>query len=122
MSGLTRQETPSPIRVRRHVDGRVAFSAHGVWVVVPGENWWRKDDSRCSGEGWVELLSAEPPEPDVTDPDGEMVWYTAFDHIAAFDGRLASSEYYYSAKALRADALKMLAAVAAIEQHREGAR
>lgn len=64
----------SPIRVRRHTDGRVALFHRNRWLIteIPGQSIYpveRDDDRDCSGEGWVELLVTELPEPD----DGHRV-------------------------------------------------
>lgn len=113
-----------PIRLRRHVDGRVALGTHGVWVVLPGENWWRKDDSRCSGDGWSELFVAELPEPDYYELKNiRMAWnlHTGELTVGELDGEL-QSPYPHTLDSLRSDALKMLAAVAACEQYRASTR
>lgn len=105
----------SDVRVRRHTDGRVALGAHGVWVVIPGENWFRKDDSRCSGEGWSELLVAELPEPDGWDGT-TPVWRTSTSCVSAEGGTVRENGMRRAVA--RSDALKMLAAVAACERGR----
>jgi hypothetical protein len=65
----------SPIRVRRHTDGRVAYLAEpddsNPWLVympwpilTPHGNTLWAEERDVSGDGWSELLVAELPEPD----------------------------------------------------------
>lgn len=118
-----RTMTP-PIRVRRHTDGRVALNAHGLWVVIPGENWFRKDDSRCSGHGWVELLVTELPKPDGNCEIDNAPYWNAGDGMPGFvayeDGIETENGEIVASDLMCADALKMLAAVNACEKYRTG--
>jgi hypothetical protein len=132
-----------PIRLRRHTDGRVALSFDGdEWVItsIPGYSIYpvlREDDKDCSGPGWSELLVAELPEPDGHERDqASTPWWTperfAFilrtypgevvvTHIDGSGMFSATAHYKTEAQLaeLRADALKMLAAVTACERFRQ---
>lgn len=124
----------SPIRLRRHTDGRLAVFRAGMWLItsvppVTSYPSWFHDDRLCSGPGWSELLVAELPEPDghgdVVGDNGENAqapwWYTKHGTYTAWhegvedDWGLQEDE---TLDDVRSDALKMLAAVTACEQYR----
>lgn len=111
------------IRLRRHIDGRVALSVQSdVWRVGVRI-------TETSPPGWSELLVAELPEPDgygdVVGDNGENAqapwWYTKHGTYTAWhegvedDWGLQEDE---TLDDVRSDALKMLAAVTACEQYR----
>jgi hypothetical protein len=110
-----------PIRMRRHVDGRVALSIDGAWLTIPGE--WRKDDSRCANPGWSELLVTELPEPDYA-VVGTVIWDLGYGELVVNDHAELKGSLPYSvdsAEQLRSDALKMLAAADAWERRQQEA-
>lgn len=107
----------SPIRVRRHVDGRVAVCLRGeadAWIAM---SHWAPTvglaDADVEGDHWTELLVAELPGADGENNQGVSYWDTSVDRLFS-DG----PPNYANFDELRADALKMLAAVAARERHR----
>lgn len=117
----------SDVRVRRHTDGRVAVKlAAGPWHMVYGwlsEQYPSQDEINGSGE-WSELLVAELPEPDDVLPITDApCWDTTYigplvvENGAISDPSLGS-DFGKDGEALRSDALKMLAAVAACERYR----
>lgn len=105
-----------PIRLRRHADGRVALSIDGAWLTIPGE--WRKDDLRCAGPGWSELMVAELPESD--DPVEPLWTVSRGVELSAYtEGVLIGGVLFQDIDILRIDALKMLAAINACERYRQ---
>jgi hypothetical protein len=121
----------SPIRVRRHTDGRVAVCTGLAqepyrWFVWPPHG--RLTDEHVTGDGWSELLVAELPEPDgetgavVAGEDARTpYWCTSRGELilAWTEGvEMPAWELQEDLEIIRADALKLLAAVAACEKYR----
>lgn len=123
------------IRLRWHTDGRVAISGpSGYWLVIGAQGHWVANEPYVSHSGWSELLVAELPEPDGHEPDQastprwtpERFAFTLKAYpdevIVTHIGDMYSATAHYKTDAqlaeLRADALKMLAAIAACEQYR----
>lgn len=126
-----------PIRVRRHADGRIALLAEpddpNPWLVSGTRRslarilWAVEAD--VTGDGWSELFVAELPEPDgqtdAVNSDGEDVttpyWKTSWgESVTAWIEGVETPvwELCEDLEAIRSDALKMLAAVAACEKYR----
>jgi hypothetical protein len=121
----------SDLRVRRHTDGRLALCRDGMWLVtsIPGVTaypGWFPDDRLCSGKGWSELLVAELPKPDGHIEMDDAPYWNGPDDMPSFvayeDGIETEAGEIVTAHELRADAMKMLAAVAACERHRAEAK
>jgi hypothetical protein len=109
------------VRLRQHTDGSIAVSRGGRWCLM-GEsmNPW-VDELEVTGPGWSELLVAELPEPDGWAATRTPYWETGRDTYTAWtdgvedaDGLNEGTDLEW----LRAEALKMLAAVAACERYR----
>jgi hypothetical protein len=108
----------SGVRVRRHTDGRVAISRGGRWHTVSAQHPW-VDELEVSGPGWCELLVAELPEPE---GGGGWLLSNGADLTAEPGGVSFDGDDPVPPDVWRADALKMLAAVAACERHRAGVK
>jgi hypothetical protein len=111
--------------VRRHTDGRVAISRGGRWHTVSAQHPW-VDELEVSGPGWCELLVAELPEPDGHIEMDDAPYWNGPDDMPSFvayeDGIETEAGEIVTAHELRADAMKMLAAVAACERYRAGVK
>jgi hypothetical protein len=114
----------NPIRLRRHTDGRVALRTATPYVFQwfssgPDGTRWLTDEDVFNPD-WSELLVAELPEPDGhIEMDGAPYWNGSDDmpsFVAYQDGVETEVGEIVSAGLLRAEALKMLAAVAACER------
>jgi hypothetical protein len=119
----------TPIRVRRHTDGRVAYLAEpddsNPWLVympwpilTPHGNTLWAEERDVSGDGWSELLVAELPEPDATPSANTQIWTIDDDWLAVEHGEFINNGLARDPDQTRAEALKMLAAVAACERYR----
>lgn len=113
----------SPIRVRCHTDGRVAVrlsSSTGTWPWSEPEYGERLSDEDVAGNGWVELFIAELPKPEAG-YDGAWIRSDDAEITAEANGISVDGEDPADPRTVTADALKMLAAVAACEQRRQEA-
>lgn len=127
-----------PIRLRRHTDGRVALSLWPhrwkivVWRYSTTAIGWLPDDEVTSPD-WSELLVSELPKPngslDVTGSNGEDAktpYWTGVNGsrvTAWINGVETEGDGLIEDLAgLRANALKVLAAVAACERLRQEVR
>lgn len=123
----------SEIRLRRHIDGRIAIStelAEGPyrWIVWPPHG--RLTDEHVTGPGWTELFVAKLPKPDdeISTPDRKgadvntPTWKLSFgESVTAWIEGVETPVWELREEDLsnvRSDALKMLAAVAACERYR----
>jgi hypothetical protein len=118
----------SDVRVRRHIDGRFAVWIRPMhWIIAnPARShltgWLNPiaTDEEVSAEGWSELLVAELPEPDGC--EGGWLLSNGVDLTAEPGGVSFDGDDPVPLDVWRADALKMLAAVAACERHRAGVK
>ena len=122
-----------PVRLRRHIDGRVALQLGDKgplpWCIFDRGEYPHFSWEDVSGPGWSELFVAELPKPDgevdAVDSNGEDTktpfWKTSWGEsvTAWIDGvETPVWELQEDHGVIRADALKMLAAVAACERYR----
>lgn len=76
-------------------------------------------DEDVLGEGWVELLVTELPEPDAVPSANTKIWTIEDDWLAVEHGDLICSGLARDPDRTRSEALKMLAAVATCERYRK---
>lgn len=61
--------------MRRHTDGRVAIKqGEKHWHTTDMSSPWWVSENDVFGEGWVELLVTELPEPDATLSRAAQLW------------------------------------------------